>query len=137
MAAFGLPPERILNAPSWTKTDAYDITVQADREIASGDLQPLLRELLRERFNFASRSGTQEFPAHALTLARADGSLGPRLRRTPIDCRDTAAVAEARAEAASGRPICGGGVRGTTLAMSGMSLKRPSPCAVSTDRLPR
>jgi uncharacterized protein (TIGR03435 family) len=46
----------------------------------------MLRALLADRFKFAAHVETQERPIYNLVVARADGRLGPRLRRIDSDC---------------------------------------------------
>jgi uncharacterized protein (TIGR03435 family) len=46
----------------------------------------LLLTLLKERFGLAMRAESRERPVYVLTLARADGTLGPHLRRSTTDC---------------------------------------------------
>jgi uncharacterized protein (TIGR03435 family) len=46
----------------------------------------MLRRLLAERFRLAAHNETRELPIYALVMARKDGRMGPRLRRTDADC---------------------------------------------------
>jgi uncharacterized protein (TIGR03435 family) len=64
---------------------------------------PLLRSLLEDRFKLKARLVTKEMPAMIITLARDDGRLGLRLRRSDVDCE--AAIAAARGRAAAGPPV--------------------------------
>jgi uncharacterized protein (TIGR03435 family) len=42
----------------------------------------MFRALLADRFNLRMHTETRQLPVYALVLARKDGSLGPKLRRT-------------------------------------------------------
>ena len=67
----------------WTRTSARSLSGRQN----SVPVRLMLRALLADRFHMLARSTTLERPVYALTLARNDGSLGPRLRRTSdIDC---------------------------------------------------
>ena len=46
----------------------------------------MLRTLLEERFRFTAHSETKEQPVYALVPARIDGNLGPKLKRSTLDC---------------------------------------------------
>lgn len=122
MGAYLLPPERIIGGPDWITTERYDIIAQAARDFAPGELQAMLRGMLRDRFNFAGRVETRDVPAFALVLARTDGRLGPGLRRAPVDCRDAEAVKKARASSDGKEPICTGQANSTNIRFRGLSL---------------
>jgi uncharacterized protein (TIGR03435 family) len=89
--AYGIPNplrvSRIAGAPNWLDSDRFNILARADGTASSDRVRVMLRALLADRFHMVARSTTLEQPVYALTLARSDGSLGPRLRRTSdIDC---------------------------------------------------
>lgn len=48
--------------------------------------QAMLRQLLADRFGLRTRREQREMPVYVLTLARRDGSLGPKLRRAGQEC---------------------------------------------------
>ena len=47
----------------------------------------MLQSLLTERFKLVAHPGSKEFPIYALVLTRSDGSPGPRMTRSQMDCR--------------------------------------------------
>ena len=84
---------QIVGGPDWIASETYDITAKVGDDLAGkplGELfamQPaLLRSLLEDRFKLKSHRETRELQRYALVLARKDGSLGPQLRRAPVDC---------------------------------------------------
>jgi uncharacterized protein (TIGR03435 family) len=104
----------------------FDITAKAGSDVPPGPAGVpqkllMLQTLLAERFTLAVHHESREAPAYALVLARSDGRLGPRLRRSDLDCR-TLLMARGGAPAprlAPGeRPPCRANVRadGTLLA---------------------
>ena len=46
----------------------------------------MLQSLLEDRFSLVVREVTEEQPIYRLVRARSDGSLGPRLRTSTLDC---------------------------------------------------
>lgn len=83
---------RILGGPDWIDSERYDINAKASTDFqlsADGpprDMLLMLRSLLEERFKVVSHRETRELPTYELVVARADGKLGPQLRRSDVDC---------------------------------------------------
>ena len=117
--AYQLQNFQLLDAPSWTQNERYDIQASAGREIPNtpigqvGPIQMMVRSLLAERFKLVIRRETREMPIYALVLDRADGRLGPNLMRSTTDCEALFAAARGRGGApppppnANGAPQCG------------------------------
>jgi uncharacterized protein (TIGR03435 family) len=85
-------PSQIIGAPGWT-SETYDITAKAGDDLALKSqaeilrVQPLLlQSLLEDRFKLKVHRETQQLPMYALVLARKDGTLGPQLRPSRLDC---------------------------------------------------
>jgi len=78
-----LPDFQIIGGPDWFATARFDITGVTDTSAA---LPPLIRQLVEERFAVRARFESRDLPVYALVLARADGTLGPRMRRNDRDC---------------------------------------------------
>jgi len=66
----------------------------------------MLRTLLEERFKLVVHQETRDLPIYALTLARSDGKLGPKLVRSDVDC-DKVIAELAEAIRKTGRPPLG------------------------------
>ena len=114
-----LPTFRVLGGPGWSDSDGFDIEAKTVGEFQetrggpgfsnSGEL--MLRTLLAERFRLTVHTETRDFPIYALVQARSNGSLGPRLSRSSVDCDAArAAVAASRRAGAApnpaDRPVC-------------------------------
>lgn len=89
--AYGIPNplrySRISSRQKWLDSDRFDIIAKAEEGASADRLRLMLRALLAVRFRLVARNTTAEMPIYALRLARNDGALGPRLRRTAdIDC---------------------------------------------------
>lgn len=97
-AAYGFPIFRVTGGPDWLNSARFDIqaTTGAPVDGRPGPPSPavfaMLRTLLEDRFAIEVRTVTEEQPLYRLVLARADGALGPRLRRSTFDCKAHTAV---------------------------------------------
>ena len=73
-------------------TDRFDVTAKAAAEHAIDadggfrETWAMLGRLLADRFNMKLHEGDKTRPVYALRLARSDGTLGPKLRKTDVDC---------------------------------------------------
>jgi uncharacterized protein (TIGR03435 family) len=95
---------QIVGAPDWIDTERYTIVAKAPEGTPLSATSVLLLNLLKDRFQLATRLETRELPVFNLVVARADGRLGPDLKPTPAECQ--AIVAERNASlttAAAGR----------------------------------
>ena len=92
--AYQVRPFQIEGGPDWMDTTAFDIVAKAPGEVPP--MQPgvgppspymlMLRSLLADRFKLVVRNETRDGPIYALTLARADGKLGPQFSASTTDC---------------------------------------------------
>jgi uncharacterized protein (TIGR03435 family) len=73
--------------------DRFDIVAKAAGELTREELPVALRQLLADRFKLVVHHDTRELPVYHLMLARTDGRLGPKLRRSDVDCSDVNAPA--------------------------------------------
>jgi uncharacterized protein (TIGR03435 family) len=70
----------LIGGPAWLDADRWDIA--GKKESVSGDVWPMVRTLLADRFKLVTHYETREVPIYALVIARRDGRLGPSLRPT-------------------------------------------------------
>lgn len=84
--AYQISEFQIEGGPDWVRTRRFDIEAKADRIRPAGEVQLMVRRLLAERFNLEVHLETQERPRYALVFARSDRKLGPRLKRSAVDC---------------------------------------------------
>ena len=93
MNAYGLQEGQLVGVPDWIDSARYDVTAVASGEFAVtepgtvGPLNLMMQRMLVDRFRLAVHTETRELPIYALTLARSDGRLGPRIRTAAIDCQ--------------------------------------------------
>jgi uncharacterized protein (TIGR03435 family) len=79
--AYQIQDDQIVDAPDWIGTDRFDITAKAEDGSSPADLAPMLQALLTERFKLAFHRDTRELSIFELQLARADGVLGPKMKK--------------------------------------------------------
>lgn len=97
--AYGIRPYQIVGGPPWMTTDVFEVNAKAEEGFTLGPnepgvpnkLQTMLQALLRERFALKVHRETRELPIAELVMARKDGRLGERLKRSTVDCLALAA----------------------------------------------
>ena len=109
----------LIGAPDWVSSEIYDLTAKANRDVPREEMQAMLRTMLAERFKLAVHYEMQERPVYALVVARADGRLGPNLKKSDLDCDAIQAARRAGSKdpvpnTSNGAPACGMSMRGTT-----------------------
>ena len=93
LGAFGLQPQQLAGGPDWIDSARFDITAQASGELAVtepgtvGPMNLMMQRMLADRFQLAVHTERRELPIYALTMARSDRRLGPRIRTAAIDCQ--------------------------------------------------
>jgi uncharacterized protein (TIGR03435 family) len=85
-----LPPNRVVMPAAWAGSGAprFDIEAKPAREFRPGELLIAVRHLLEDRFKLAVHHEMREQASYALVMDRADGRLGPRLKRSDVNCTD-------------------------------------------------
>ncbi len=123
--AFGVLPDQVVGAPSWAATERFDINAKVAPRVvfnAMTMLQPMLRNLLEDRFRLKIHHETREFNVYRLVRLRAD-RLGPKLAAAPIDAcspppQTDAASLRTASRGCSAGPVPGGiGVHGMPIAV--------------------
>jgi uncharacterized protein (TIGR03435 family) len=105
-SAYQVQEFQIVGGPEWINHDRFDIVANASREDADARNVPgepprqvlMLRSLLGDRFKLQVHKETRDMPVYAIVLARKDGSLGAKLRRSSVDC-DAVNAARLRGDA--------------------------------------
>jgi len=85
--AYGLQDFQMVGGPKWLDTDRFDIQMKGPQGATESEAPRRLQSLLAERFGLKAHLEKRDHPIYALVLARADRSLGPRLRRSQIDAK--------------------------------------------------
>ncbi len=83
----------IIGAPDWIDSARFDIVAKAaENHVIDPDGTPrrswlMVRSLLMDRFKLKAHRESRDAPIYALVLARPDGRLGSKLRKSDVDCR--------------------------------------------------
>ena len=85
------PRPPILNGPDWLDNDRFDIVALARGNTAAGraskaGLALMMRSVLASRFGLRLREEVRPLPVYDLSLLQSDGTWGPQLRRSTVDC---------------------------------------------------
>jgi uncharacterized protein (TIGR03435 family) len=86
LVAYGLEDVQLVNAPDWTAAERFAIEGRTAADTPSDRIRLMLRSMLADRFGFVAHSERRELPMFALTMARPDKRLGPRLRASGPEC---------------------------------------------------
>jgi uncharacterized protein (TIGR03435 family) len=134
--AYEIQPFQLEGGSGWISSDRFDIVAKTDTSLTPpvpgvpGPLQLMMRTLLADRFKLVVHHETKEQAIYALVLARADGKLGPQLKKSETDCAAMAAAARGRsgpppAPPAPGvRPQCGMMMRPGGMSAGGFPLSQ-------------
>jgi uncharacterized protein (TIGR03435 family) len=131
LQAYRLSNYQLVGGPSWMDSERFDIIAKAPDGSRPDQTPLMLRGLLADRFKLKVHGETRDTQIYALTLARSDGRLGPKLSKSTDDCEKI--LAERRAAAAAARA---GGAGPVPFTMPGPNEKpvctismRPAPVA--------
>jgi bla regulator protein blaR1 len=80
--AYGLREFQTVGAPEWVDADRFDIQARGPQGAVESEAPRRLQALLAERFALKVHRETRDRPIYALVLARANGSVGSRLRQS-------------------------------------------------------
>jgi uncharacterized protein (TIGR03435 family) len=84
-------------APAWMDADRFDVQAHAtgghvlDADGVPRQTLAMLRAFLAARARMRVRVERRDVAAYALVLARSDGTAGPGLRKSDVDCREAVA----------------------------------------------
>jgi uncharacterized protein (TIGR03435 family) len=88
--AYAIPPlyadYRIAGGPNWIDDDRFDIVAKVEVQLPPDEMRVRVRTLLEDRFAVKAHFETRELPIYALVFAKSDQTMGPRLRRSEVDC---------------------------------------------------
>jgi uncharacterized protein (TIGR03435 family) len=86
IGAFALQPQQLVDAPDWIDMVRYDISATAPGPLTPASSQLAIQRMLADRFGLAVHTETRELPIFALRVARDDGRLGPKIKKSEVDC---------------------------------------------------
>jgi uncharacterized protein (TIGR03435 family) len=78
---------QMTGGPDWLDSARFDITGSSTvRDATPAQTMAMVKTLLIDRFKVVVRQETREGPIYLLTLAKKDGSLGPRMKKSSLTC---------------------------------------------------
>jgi uncharacterized protein (TIGR03435 family) len=104
-SAYGVRPDRLVGGPNWVRTTRFDVNAKAAHALPREQLRRMAQRLLEDRFGLALTKERREQEAYVMRLARADGRLGPDVRRAADGCLDAVAPGGVPAIQAPGPPL--------------------------------
>jgi uncharacterized protein (TIGR03435 family) len=97
--AFQIQDYQLLDAPSWIDNTFFDINARLPEGTFTREQRALMvQRMLAERFQLVVRHETRPRSVYHLVLARRDGTFGPDLRRSTLNCE---AIRKERASGAA------------------------------------
>jgi uncharacterized protein (TIGR03435 family) len=115
----------IFGVRGWMESDRYDVSATFTAPSTAEQRRAMVRKMLVDRFKFVSHFETRAMPAYVLTLTRADGTLGPRIRPWDVDCKAvwSGAMTNPPPSSVPGIPPCGGRGGAGLYAQSGVDMQ--------------
>jgi uncharacterized protein (TIGR03435 family) len=86
LVAYGIDNLQLVDAPDWTTSERFAIEARTSDATPTSTIRLMLRSMLVDRFRLVAHSERRELPVIALTMARADRRLGPKLRSSGSEC---------------------------------------------------
>jgi uncharacterized protein (TIGR03435 family) len=84
--AWNITNDQIAGGPDWIDSERFDITAKASAPFNQEMARAMLQALLAERFGLVTHNETRELPVYLLVVARKDGTLGPQMKKSDLDC---------------------------------------------------
>jgi uncharacterized protein (TIGR03435 family) len=118
--AFQVLDHQLIDVPGWTEAVRFDITATypGGATPSDPDTRAMLRTLLADRFGLVFHRETREMPMYALVRARKDGTLGPQLVPSSVDCDTWLAEKRPQMGEGSPSPVAPGGKRPVCLMLT-------------------
>ena len=100
--AYQQPRDVVTGGPSWVDTERFDIEAKAVEAVSESAIHVMAARMLVESFKMRTHIERRDVAGFALAMKRADGTLGPDIKRIADACRDTVAPLGT----ADDRPTC-------------------------------
>ena len=84
--AWNITNDQIVDGPDWLDSERFDITAKSTRPFTQNEAREMLKALLAERFGLVTHNEKRQLNVFVLVMSRKDGTLGPQLKKSDIDC---------------------------------------------------
>jgi uncharacterized protein (TIGR03435 family) len=124
--AYGLQDFQLVDGPSWISNTRFDIAARTGAAATRDEMSAMLRTLLADRFHLVVHYEPRDMATFALTVARADGRLGPQLKPSTTDCVTATRPGAAGPPPTSptGQTLCGTTMTPNSLNAGNMTMAR-------------
>lgn len=85
--AYDRPARRVVGGPAWVDSQLFAINAKAAAPVTTAErMRELVRRLLADRFALQAHEENRQVDVYVMTVARADGRLGPMMKPAATDC---------------------------------------------------
>jgi uncharacterized protein (TIGR03435 family) len=84
--AYRIQEFQVVGGPDWLASDRFDVAARAEGNPSSDQIGMMLQKLLEDRFRLKAHHETRDLPVYSLVPVRSDGTKGPQLRSSDLDC---------------------------------------------------
>ena len=132
-AAWSMPMGTVYGVkglPNWANEERFDIDVKWPKETPREQVIEMWRAMFAERMKLQVHYEEIDDPSFALTVARADGRLGPGLKRSTVDCDAVGAAIRAgnrMPDLPNGAPPCSMWEDSETIMAGGITMADLAP----------
>lgn len=110
----------ITGGPGWINQDRYDLEGKAAGQVPLAQRQAMLKTLLADRFGLKVHADSKAVNVYAMTVARSDGKLGPKVQSWDGTCGGRDAPP---ANANPKSPRCGAFFRPPGMELEGVTME--------------
>jgi uncharacterized protein (TIGR03435 family) len=83
--AYDIFDPQIVGGPDWMRTRLWDVSAKVTA-LTPDEARRLVRRLVEDRFALKAHTEMRELPVYHLVLVRTDGTLGPKIKQSTVDC---------------------------------------------------
>ncbi len=80
---YAIPELRIIGGPNWIESERYDIEAKAPEGAPPNQLQPMIQNMLEDRFKLKAHKETRDQPVYELTVLRSGLKMKLSADQTP------------------------------------------------------
>jgi uncharacterized protein (TIGR03435 family) len=80
---YGVSETNVLGGPGWTDSDRFDIDARVNGTIPLGQMSPLIRAMLEDRFQLKVHKETRDLPVYELVVAKGGLKMKKSEDQTP------------------------------------------------------
>jgi uncharacterized protein (TIGR03435 family) len=86
LGASPVQTNEIVGLPDWATTERYDITLKPPLGTKPAERRQMMQAMFADRMKLVAHMEQRERDTYSMVLTRADGQLGPELKKSSLDC---------------------------------------------------